>query len=150
MTPYFVIMIFALVGALKNGVVGFAVWGCLAILGTLVFGWVLGKLNGGVILRKLRDETATDFVASHTDLIRVTYQDMSPFQAKERVSTILEDIMKRALRNDPSYSTIVNPHVFFSAASEIAEQQPTITEKEMAKAFVEFLRVHRLWKLRWR
>jgi len=150
MIPYYTVLAFAVIGALTYGMKGFLYLGALAIVGIQIFSWAAQKQQGGVVPRKMRKETATDFITSHPDLISTTYPNMSPTQAKKIIGTLLNDIFVRGLKKDPSISTIVNPYIFFLAASEIAEEQQTLPEKEMARVFVEFLRTHRLWKIRYK
>lgn len=149
MVPYYIVLVFAVIGAIKNGVMGFLIWGLISCLGVFAFGWILGKINGGVVPRKVRNETASDFLVSFPDLINTTYPDMSPYQAKDMIAAMLDDIAKRALQNDPSLKAIVNPHIFYTTALEIAEEQRSTPEKELIRTLVEFLRTHKYWKIKY-
>lgn len=149
MVPYYTVLIFAVIGAIMNGISGFFIWGFISCLSVIAFGWILGKINGGVVPRKVRNETASDFLVSYSDLIKATYPNMSPFQAKDLIAAMLDDIAKRALRNDPSLRATVNPHIFYTTALQIVEEQPTTPEKELVRTFVEFLRTHKYWKIKY-
>ncbi len=147
MVPHFTVLIFALIGAFSNGISGFIIWGSCSLLGVFIFGWIIGRVNGGLVPRKVRNETATDFIENFPELIMDTYPDLSPFQAKELFVSMLEDMFKRALYIDTSVKAYPKPYIFFLAADEIAEEQPTEPKKKTAKIFINFLKTHKHWKI---
>lgn len=146
MVPHFTVLIFTLIGAFIDGISGFIIWGSCSLLGVFVFGWLIGKFNGGVVPRKVRNETATDFIGNFPDLIKDTYPDLSPFQAKAFFASMLEDMYKRALYIDPSVKASPKLYIFFLAAYEIAEEQQTEPKKKATKIFIDFLKTHKHWK----
>lgn len=150
MVPYYTILIFAMIGAFNNGIIGFIIWGCISHLSVIILSYFLQKINGGIVPKKIRDETATDFIEVNSDLIKATYPDMSLYQVKELVASMLDNIVRKALTIDPSLKAYPSPHMFFLAALEIVEEQPTEPEKKMAKFFVEFLRTHKFWKIKYK
>ncbi len=75
---------------------------------------------------------------------------MSHYQVKELYASMLEDMFKRSLSIDPSIKAYPEPYMFFLAASNIADEQPTESEKKMAKIFVEFLKTHKSWKIQYK
>lgn len=147
MVPHITILIIAIIGAFVHGFIGFFVWGLVGFLGVIALGFILRKLSGGILPRKVRDETATDFIAIYPDLIAKAYPTFTPYQAKERVAALLDEMMKKATINNPSPNLSVagNPEVFLPSAVQVAEEQPTDVAKELAQELVVFVRTHRLW-----
>jgi hypothetical protein len=154
MIPYYTILAFFVIGALIGGVEGFFYLGALGITIVIIFSLVLQKTIGGgigrVTSKKQCDETAIDFMTAYPDLISKTYPNMPPTKTKDIIGTLLNDIVLRGLRIDPSASATVDPQYFFLAASLVAEEQPTVSEKEMVRKFVTFLATHRLWEMQYK
>ena len=94
MAPQITILIIAIMGAFVDGITGFFVWGICGYIGVLAFGLLLNLLSGGVLPKKVRDETAKDFIAEYPDLIEKAYPGASPNEAKQMVATFLENIIK--------------------------------------------------------
>ncbi len=147
MVPQITILVIAIIGAFAHGFIGFFVWGFFGFLGVIAFGVVLRLFSSGLLPQKIRDETATDFIATYPDLIAKAYPTFTPYQAKERVAALLDEMMKKATINNPSSNLNVagNPKVFLPSAMEVAEEQSTDVAKELARQLVTFVRAHRLW-----
>ncbi len=147
MYPQLIIAIAAIVGAFVDGVAGFFIWGISGFIGVLAIGLVLTKFSGGILPRKVRDETATDFIVHHPELVQQAFPDNSPYEAKQKVAATLDAMYKRATINNPSFNLDVagDPRVFLVSALEIAEEQPSEDLKEMARELVAFVGNHHLW-----
>jgi len=143
---YIMILIVAIIGAFVNGIVGFVLGGFLGWLGVEVIGFFVR--SGGAVPQNIKDETATDFIARYPDLINLTYPTNTPYEAKQKVSNLIEKMVERALLNNPTSNTvngIIDPVTLFDSASAVAEEQTSKNEKEMAKELINFLSQHRQW-----
>lgn len=142
MIPYITILLIAVIGGFVHGIVGFVVWAVLGYVAVVTFGRVLVLWSGGVLPRKLRDQTATDFLAENSALVGAALPNMTAYQAKKRVEEILELMARRALRNNPSRNveTAFSAPVFLLSALDIAEDFPTAQEQELATKLVSFVR----------
>ncbi len=58
MVPYYTILIFAVIGAYNDEMMRFIIWGCIGYSSVMSLSWLLQKINGDVVPRKVRDETA--------------------------------------------------------------------------------------------
>lgn len=147
MLPYFTMLIIAIIGAVVNGLAGFFIWGIAGIIGVIAFGYLLNWFSGGALPRKVRDETATDFIACNPELIKSAFPSNTPYEAKKHIETLLNSMMERAAINNPSVNLEVaaNPQIFLPSALEIAEEQPSDIEKQLAIELVAFIRQHNLW-----
>ncbi len=147
MVPTLTILVIAIIGAFVHGVVGFFIWGICGYIGVLAFGWLLTFFSGGVLPRKMRDETATDFIALHPDLIKEAYPRHSPYEAKQRVAALLDSMAKKAAKNAPSthIDYAFSPDVFFKSALEVAEKQPSMELIKLAHELITFVKTHHLW-----
>jgi hypothetical protein len=143
---YVIIFIIAIIGAFVNGFVGFIIGGFLGWIGIEVIGFFVR--SRGTVPKNIKDETATDFIAKHPDLIKLTYPTNTPYEAKQKVSNLIEKMVERALLNNPTLNTvggIIDPVIFFDSASAVAEEQTSINERELAKELIQFLSQHRQW-----
>lgn len=77
MIPYVLILLCAIIGAFIHGLAGFLIGGGSGFVATLAFGWMLRKSAGGLLPRKTRDETATDFVAERATVVAQAYQSIT-------------------------------------------------------------------------
>ena len=147
MVPQLTILAIAIIGAFVDGVAGFFIWGVCGLIGVLIFGWLLNIFSGGLLPRKVRDDTATDFIAQFPELIKKAYPGVSPYEAKQKVASLLDGMMKRATINNPSMhlDAAGSPQVFFESALEVAEEQPNKELNELAHELIAFVRNHRLW-----
>ena len=143
---YVVIFIIAVIGAFVNGIMGFVLGG--------FFGWIAIEIigffvrSGGAVPKNVKDETATDFIARYPDLIERTYPQNTPYEAKQKVSSLIEKIVERALLNNPtsnSVNGILDPVTFFDSANAVAKEQTSKTEKELVNELIDFLSQHRQW-----
>lgn len=147
MLPYFVMLIIAIIGAFVSGLAGFFIWGIVGVIGVIAFGYILNFFSGGALPRKVRDETATDFIACNPDLIKSAFPSNTPYEAKKHIETLLNRMMERATINNPSAKLEVaaNPQIFLPSALEIAEEQSSDIAKQLAIELVAFIRQHKLW-----
>ncbi len=147
MVPYVTILAIAIIGGFVHGIAGFFIWGVCGLVGVLAVGWALNFFSGGLLPRKVRDESATDFIAQYSDLVKRAYPTSTPYEAKQKVAELLDSMMKRATAKNPSLHLDVagSPDVFFPSALQVAEEQPTAELKELAQELISFVRSHRLW-----
>jgi len=147
MVPQMTILAIAIIGAFVDGVAGFFIGGVCGLIGVLVIGWLLNIFSGGVVPRKVRDETAADFIAQFPELIKRAYPGESAYEAKQKVASLLDGMMKKAIINNPSahLDVALSPQVFFESALEVAEEQPNKELKELAHELIAFVKNHRLW-----
>lgn len=69
-------------------------------------------------------------------------------EAKQKVSSLIEKMVKRTLLNNPTSNTangIIDPVIFFNSASMVAEEQTSKNEKELANELINFLPQHKQW-----
>jgi hypothetical protein len=130
------------VGFLVNGLPG----ACVATLAGSALAFValvLFRLSGGgLIPRKLREETAMDFIESHGPAVDRAYPEATAFERQERVCSLLEEVVR------PAWLKLSGPrdHVeFFRLATLVAMSQPTLPRKSLALDLIAFLKTHRLW-----
>jgi len=143
---YVIIFVIAIIGAFVNGIAGFFIGGFLGWLGIEVIGFFVR--SGGTVPKNIKDETATDFIAKYPDLINLTYPRNTPYEAKQKVSNLIEKMVERALLNNPTLNTvdgIIDPVTFFDSATAVAEEQTSKNEKELINELINFLSQHRQW-----
>lgn len=148
MIPWYTVLLIAVMGAIYGGITGFVIGGVAGYLLVIVFSLGLKKINGGVIPSRVRDETATDFIASHPELVTLAFPDMSPYQAKKRVGLILENIAQKSLALDPSINCDVNPFYFVISARAIEQEETKQEIKDLIRGLLAFLRDHPQWMLK--
>lgn len=147
MVPYALVIFFGIVGAFSAGIPGLFIGIAVGIVSVHIIGLLVGKAQGGMLPRRVRDETATDFSAEYPDLVRAAYPSKSPYEAKEAVGRIL-DAMFRQANSDNAYFNVTkagNPDVFFPSAMKVANGQATNAEREMAHTLARFLVEHPRW-----
>lgn len=97
--------------------------------------------------RRVRDETATDFVAEYPELIKSAYPTLSGYQAKEEIGKLLDSMFQKA--NSDNHSVDVtnagDPDVFIPSALKIARDQQSEIGVELAEKLVRFVERHHLW-----
>lgn len=147
MSPYFIILIIASIGTFVDGVVGFFVWGIAGFAGVSALSWILNRVSGGLLPRKVRDETATDFLMQFQESVLKAYPGMTPYQQKQEIANLLEQMYKKATLNNPSMNlnNAGNAEIFLTGALEVVQEQKTKELKEMATDLVNFVRHHHLW-----
>ena len=144
---YIMILVVAIIGAFVNGIIGFVIGGFLSWIAIEVIGFFVR--SKGAVPKDIKDETATDFITRHPDLINLTYPTNSSYEAKQKVSSLIDKMFKRALLNNPtskSVKGVVDPVTFFNSASAVAEEQISKNEKELARELVNFISQHRQWQ----
>ncbi len=147
MIPQFTILAIAIIGAFIDGIAGFFVWGVFGYIGVMAFGLLLNSFSRGLLPRKAKEETATDFIAQYPDLIREAYPTDSPSEVAKKIGALLESMMKQATINGPATNLDASNSsaIFFPSAFEVAENQPTEELKILTRALIEFLKTHRHW-----
>jgi hypothetical protein len=143
---YVIIFIIAIIGAFVNGIEGFVIGGFLSWVGIEIIGFFVR--SGGAVPKDVKDETATDFIAKYPDIINIAYPTNTPYEAKQKVSSLIEKMVERTLLNNPTSNTangIIDPVIFFNSASMVAEEQTSKNEKELANELINFLRQHKQW-----
>jgi len=143
---YIIIFVVALIGAFVNGIVGFVIGGFLCWVVIEVIGFFVR--SKGAVPKKIKDETATDFIVKNPDLIKRTYPTSTPYEAKQHVSALIEKMVERTWSNNPPSQTaagIMNPEVFFYSARAVADEQPSETLKELARELIKFFSQHSQW-----
>ncbi|EHJ05516.1 hypothetical protein [Marinobacter manganoxydans] len=147
MVPFALIVLIAGIGAFFEGVSGFFVGGGIGFVSVMMVGWVVGKVQGGMLPRRVRDETATDFIAEYPELIKSAYPTLSAYQAKEEIGKLLNSMFQKA--NSHNHSIDVtnagNPNVFIPSALQIARNQQSEIGVELAEELVRFVERHHLW-----
>jgi len=143
---YIIIFVIAIIGAFINGITGFFIGGFLSWVVIEVIGFFIR--SGGSVPKKVKDETATDFIVKYQDIIKITYPTSTPYEAKQHVLNLIEKMVERTWSNNPPSQTIAGimvPEVFFNSASAVAEEQPSEAVKELARELIKFLSQHRQW-----
>lgn len=147
MVPVALIVLIAGIGAFVGGVPGFFVGGGVGFVSVMMIGWIVGKVQGGMLPRRVRDETATDFVAEYPELIKSAYPTLSGYQAKEEIGKLLDSMFQKA--NSDNHSVDVtnagDPDVFIPSALKIARDQQSEIGVELAEKLVRFVERHHLW-----
>lgn len=147
MVPFALIILVAGTGAFVVGVSGFFVGGGVGFVSVMMIGWIVGKVQGGMLPRRVRDETATDFVAEYPELIKSAYPKLSGYQAKEEIGKLLDSMFQKA--NSDNHSIDVtnagDPDVFIPSALQIARDQQSEIGVELAEKLVRFVERHHLW-----
>ncbi len=147
MVPYVVIVVVAFIGAFFWGVFGFLYGAFIGFLSVLLIGWIVGKIQGGGLPRRVREETVTDFMAAHPDLIRSAYPELSAYKAKEEVAKLLDGMFHRANLDNPSMDVTDagSPQVFVPSATKLADELEPQAVKELAHGLVGFVLIHPRW-----
>ena len=145
--PQLTVLTIAIIGIVVDGVKGFFVWGIIGLVGVLALGGVGWFFNGGLIPRKVRDEIATDFVAAYGEAVKLAFPSLTPFQAKEKVAALLDDMYKRANWNNRSMhlGLAAHPRVFLPSALEVAEEQSSESARALGLTLVHFVFNHPSW-----
>lgn len=147
MAPYLLILVLAAYGAVTGGASGFFLWGAGGFLAVLVIGFLVGKIQGGMVPRKIREETITDFFDANSQMVIRTYQGHRFPAMLKKMEALLDQMFRRANSNNPSLNVSLagNKEVFMAAAKQVAEEQPTHEERQLAHALIRFLESHRHW-----
>ncbi len=147
MVPFALILLVAGVGAFVGGASGFFIGGGIGFVSVMVIGWVVGKVQGGMLPRRVRDETATDFVAAYPELIKSAYPTLSAYQAKEEIGKLLDSMFQKANSDNQSVdvTNAGNPDVFIPSALQVARGQQSEVGVELAEKLVWFVQDHHLW-----
>ena len=147
MVPYALVILFGIVGAFSAGIPGLFFGIAVGMVSVHIIGWFVGKAQGGMLPRSVRDETATDFSAEYPGLVRDAYPSKSPYEAKEAISRLLDTMFRQANSDNSSFNVTKagNPDVFFPSAMKVADEQATDAEREMAHMLARFLVEHPRW-----
>ncbi len=147
MLPKLIVLTIAIVGAFVHGIVGFFVWGFLGYIAIIAIGWILTFFSGGLLPKKLKDETVRDFIASYPDLVKKAYPENNVGQSSQSISILLETMYKKAIENNPSsnMNVAISKEFFLPQAMEVANSQVTEELKDLSHQLINFLKCHRLW-----
>jgi hypothetical protein len=141
------VLVITVTGALIYAAPGLVLWAMAAVVAAVLFRYGFNWVSSVRWTKKIQNETATDFIASHPELIRTAYPAKTPHQARRQVAILLQSMMERAVMNNPylNLGIALYPQVFFSSAIEVAEDQPTETTRNLVMELIDFIRQHRLW-----
>jgi hypothetical protein len=137
MLPFYTALAIAILGAYFGGITGFFIWGGLGLISLRLLGLLLYKINGGLIPRSVRDQTATDFIVMHSEVVNSAYPGLTPFEAKQKIEKLLNEI---AIMSKILASSI--------GAMRLADDQTNTPERTaLIRTLIGFLKIHPLWLL---
>lgn len=139
------ILLIAIIGAFVNGVVGFFVWGICAYIIAILIGRISIFVSGGMIPRKTKVETATDFISQYSEIVEKAFHGKSSNEIKQNIGDLLETMMKESAAVHSNPKQALSKEYFTNVAMIVADEQPTEELKELARTLVWFLNTHRLW-----
>jgi len=147
MTLYIIIFISALVGGYLNGIGGFFVWGIIAFVAVLLVGIILQKISGGILPKKVRAKTASDYVAEKSDLITSAWPSHSSLERTKEVQRLLEAMYQRAVSESKSFHPDAPGELehFVDSANLVASEQNSEETKAVAEDLINYLISHPLW-----
>lgn len=147
MYPQLTVLVFAIIGAFLNGVIGFFLGGIFGIIAVAIIGIIYGYFQGGFIPRRVRVETARDFITSYPDLVQMTYRDTTAKLIQKNIEELLELMVAEANRQISSIELdrLTDPQVFMPAAMSVIVNQVIDEEKELAENLLMFLMSHKSW-----
>ena len=126
MLPYLVIGVAALIGLSGWGLKGFII----GAIGGVVVDFALGSLftlfSGGLLPRKVRKQTASEFIALYADLVQSAFPDTSQTARQKTVEGCIERIFKRAATDNKSMNleaALYRDAIQSAASAIIAEEQ---------------------------
>ena len=70
------IAVLAILGLFVGGLKGFLLGVVVGYVFSLLFGLVLTFLSGGLLLRRVRRDTAMNFIALYSDLVRAAWPEL--------------------------------------------------------------------------
>lgn len=147
MIPYILLIIIVVLSTYFFGVQGFFTGLVTGYCVILVIGWILSLLQGGMLPRKVRDETATDFVSKYPIVISQTFKNLSAYEAKAKVETLIDQMFHQAILDNNSIDGSIagSPQIFIASSIKYSESQPTDELKYLCFLIVDFICSHRLW-----
>ena len=102
MIPYLLIALLAIIGLFLWGLKGLVIGGVVGHIFSLLFGLILKLLSGGLLPRKVRRETARNFMALHPDLVRAAYPHLDESQSLRAVERAADSIFRKAVEENKS------------------------------------------------
>ncbi len=66
---------------------------------TLLFGFLVNLVKGGLLPRKERRDLAMNFVTSHPELVRAAYPNLTGAKLVKAVEQAIESIFRRSLKD---------------------------------------------------
>jgi hypothetical protein len=102
MIPYVAIGIVALIGLFGWGLKGLIVGAITGYVFSVLLGLALVGISGGLLPRKVRQQTASSFIALHPDLVRSMFTNMSHSALQKAVEHSVESIFRRASKDSKS------------------------------------------------
>jgi hypothetical protein len=148
MLPFYTALAIAILGAYFGGITGFFIWGGLGLISLRLLGLLLYKINGGLIPRSVRDQTATDFIVMHSEVVNSAYPGLTPFEAKQKIEKLLNEIAIMSKILASSIDQRIKPFYFLVGAMRLADDQTNTPERTaLIRTLIGFLKIHPLWLL---
>ncbi len=129
MAPYLAILLVAVIGAFFWGVWGFVLGLPVGYALVSVFGIVLVKASGGLLPRKIRRETAREFVEEYYEYLDERIPSDWRGRHVEFIEKLLEDIFRKAAVVGPAISTGTSYLEVMAAVENLREEtedEPTV------------------------
>lgn len=138
--PHFTIVIIGIIGAFVWGVWGFLGGLVVGYIITLLFGLSLIKISGGILPRKVRKETARNFL----DLNLPWLRQRIPLQFRGNelpyIENLLEKIAKKAAIVGPATASGMSYGEFELAVESIAAEEKNSNVIEIVEKLWEFIK----------
>lgn len=147
MFPYILLIGSVVLFTYKWGVAGFFGGLVVGYSAIVVIGLMVGLISGGMVPRKVRDETATDFINAHQGVVANAFENLTAYEVKEKVEYLLDQMFRKANSDNASMdvSLASSPDVFIPSAVSYSETQPTGELKHLCLLLVKYICVHPLW-----
>ena len=147
MVPYIFLIFVVFFSTYIWGVEGF-LGGIIAGYGLIaIIGWIIGLISGGMLPKKVRDETATDFIATYPEIVAEVFKNFTAYEAKIKIENLLDKMFVKANSDNSSVdvSRASTPSIFIPSAVSYSVNQSTEELKDLCFLIVGFICTHRLW-----
>ena len=134
MIPILYIALLAILGLFVWGFKGLILGAVVGYVSSILFGRILILLSGGILPRKVRRDTAMNFIASHPDLVRATFPEIDETRLLRAIERVVDSIFRRAAMDNKS----INQNFAFTRAA-IRDATCSLVDEEPNPKMTELL-----------
>ncbi len=146
MYPYILILLVLALGLYLFGWIGILLGIAAGVVLACLIGGFLLVVDGGLLPRRVRNQTASDFASANQELLLAAYPGLTLPAARAAVAHLLEAMASRAAQEAHTVSLgFPEREHFLHWAAMVAEEQPDAIQKELARKLVRFVSTHPLW-----
>ncbi|MBM4134126.1 MAG: hypothetical protein FJ245_10190 [Nitrospira sp.] len=139
MIPYLVIGIAALIGLVGWGLPGALLGGFLAWAANMLIGAVAWLVDRGAIPRKIREQTATEFLDIYRVMAAEVYPGLSRTAMQKAIESEIERIARTAMEEAAAWQTGLEHDLLKTAADKLVQQEAVPLRRELINSLAMYL-----------